>query len=380
MFIEIKKYISAFLSLLFCFITLFPAIICENAQQNEIDKQLQIERIAKLEQLYKSESYVPVDENQFCDFDYYKEQGNIKLNELSFIATHNSYQLDCVNTYKELFDDMNTVSFGLINSELTNYKSDTLTEQFNLGIRSIELDIETVVKDGKTSFVCVHSPVIDSTTNCYDFGLALKEIKLWSDANPGHLPITVIIEAKKVFIPNNGMKLISLEYINTLETLLRETFEQKLLTPADVMGEYSSLKEMREADAWPTLSSCAGKVMFLFHDAGVLTDRYISKDKSLKTRAMFPMLRYNERDKSYASFLLVNKPKDALKNKDEIKAKRLAIRTRVDSYGSFTEEKTQTALASGAMILSTDYPKKADMIGVERVVSFENGKTVRLVK
>lgn len=380
-----SEFMNKIISFLIAFFTLLPvtvpAIIKENEERIELDRQAQIEYIEFLESFYANEEFMPVNENSFCDFDYDGLKSEIRLNEISFIATHNSYQLQCVDSYKAMMNFLNAASFGLINSEVTNFESDTLTEQFNLGIRSIELDIETVVSEDEVSFVCVHSPIFDSTTTCYDFSLALKEIKLWSDANPKHLPITVIIEPKKAFIPHDGMKLMKADYLNELDKLLRSTFGEKLLTPADMMGEYASLKEMREANAWKTLEACEGRVMFLLHPTGIASDKYISQDESIKTQAMFPMLRYADRDKDYASFVLMNKPKKAASSREELlKEKELFVRTRVDTYGSYSDENLANAFLSGSQLMSTDYPVKKNSEGAEHTVAFGNGKTVSLSK
>lgn len=356
----------------------FPGIIEENAKNKTYSIAEQQRRLEALEELYASPDYEPVDESKITDFDLdtaYAE--GVKFNEVSFIASHNSYQTECVPSFKKLMSDISTVTFGLVGTEKYNYNSDALTQQFNLGIRSVELDIETVISDGRAEFVCSHTPIIDTPSNCYSFSGALREIKMWSDANPGHLPITVIVEPKKVFLPEKGMRFFNLEYANELDLLLRETFGEKLLTPAGVMGGYGSLKEMREADGWPQLKDCSGKVMFLLHDTTV-TEKYIAQDKTIKTQAMFPMLRYDDRDRDCASFLLVNKPGEALKYSAELAEKKLIFRTQVDTYGSYNDSDTQKASDSRANILSTDYPPKADMTNVYRCVSFEGKCTAGL--
>ncbi|MCM1364383.1 MAG: Ca2+-dependent phosphoinositide-specific phospholipase C [Faecalibacterium sp.] len=372
----INKYISALISLVLCLFVTMPTVV-EQGQQAKIDDIAnQNERISQLEQLYQSESFVPIDESTVTGFDVdtaYKS--GVKFNEVSFIATHNSYQKASVPAYQELYGNLSTVTFGAVKKEKTSFSSDTLTEQFNLGIRSIELDVETVVKNNQISFVCCHSPIIDATSTCYDFSLALKEIKLWSDANPNHLPITVIIEPKKIFIPEVGMRFFSLNYANELDKQLRSIFGETLLTPSDMMGSFESLKQMRENDGWLTLKETAGKVMFLLHDT-TITENYISQDKSLRTQAMFPMLRYEDVDRDCASFILANKPKEAIEKCAELDEKRIVYRTLVDDYGTIDNEREALAFEVGAHIMSTDYPIKADANNTQKVVSF-NGATVK---
>lgn len=370
----VVKYISALLSvILFIFIGL-PGVICENISAREVNITEQIERIQTLSENYANGNYEKADESALAGFDVEKAYADgVKFNEVAYIATHNSYQLESVPSYQQIYRNLETVTFGLVDGNAPLYNSDTLTEQFNAGIRSIELDIETVVDGDDVSFVCSHSPLIDMTSSCYDFELALEEIRMWSDANPRHLPITVIVEPKQFFLLDDGMRFLNLEYANKVDELLREVFGDKLITPADMMGDHATLKEMREADDWLTLEDCAGKVVVLLHDTAV-TNQYIKQDESIKSQAMFPMLRYNSRDKDHASFLIVNNPDDIAKYSQElIYEKNLVVRTRVDSYGSYNDEDRRLTLESGAQILSTDYPPRADMNGVEYYVDFGNG-------
>ena len=48
----------------------------------------------------------------------------------------------------------------------------------------------------------LHVQEIDFDTTCYTFVQCLQEIRAWSDANPGHLPLTVLVEAKDEAIPD----------------------------------------------------------------------------------------------------------------------------------------------------------------------------------
>ena len=375
------KFISALLSLLMMVFTAIPNIITENMEARTENIQQQLDRIAELTELYASDDFVAVDESSLAGFDVEKAyEDGVKFNEVAYIATHNSYQLPSVPTIQKFFDNLEALTFGGVSGEKPEFCSDTLTEQLNLGIRSVELDIQTVVDGDEVSFVCSHSPLLDMTSTCYNFELALEEIRMWSDANPRHLPITIIIEPKEFFLLEYGMRFFNLEYANVLDNLVSEVFGDKLITPSEMMGEYDSFREMREADDWMTLEECAGRVAVFFHDTDFVTEKYIAQDETIKTRSMFPMLRYDDRDKSYASVLIVNKPDEIEKYSQElVYDKNLIVRTMVDSYGSYNEDDRRKTLESGAQILSTDYPKKADMTGVEYYVDFGNG-TARIIK
>ncbi len=373
----IKKVIS----LIIATVMLVPSIVTQSIEQGEKDKISQGERLIKLSSIYDNEKAPKVDEDIFFDGDLKKELNNgLKFNELSFIATHNSYQTKSSPAYRQVFKNLSTLTFGLVSDKNGEFYNQTLTEQFNCGIRSIEIDIETVKKGDSVSFTCMHSPVLDMGTTCYDLGLALQEIKMWSDYNPNHLPITIIIEPKKVFVPLENMKYFNLDYAMELEKLLRYNLGDKLFTPADMLGNYSSFAQMRENDDWCEVKNMLGKVLVLLHDTSITQD-YINIDKTIKTQAMFPMLRYDDKDLSYSSFLLINEPQEALECKQEIIIdKKFVVRTRVDTYTSVSVEDFENSISSGAQILSTDYPVKSDSQQDDYCVSFGNKKTVSISK
>ncbi len=371
----IKKAVALLLSL----IILFTMSISQSLERGESDKADQLQRIAQLEQGYISGEIEKVDEQTFFDGDLDSVlKSGIKFNEISFVATHNSYQTESVEAFRKIYKNLSTLTFGLVSDKTGSLDSQTLTEQFNCGIRSIELDIETVKDGDDISFTCLHAPLYDMTTNCYDLKTALKEIKMWSDYNPDHLPITIIIEPKKAFIPMENMKYMKLDYALALDELLRSVLGDTLFTPKDMLRDYSSFEEMRFADDWCQVKDILGKVMVLLHDTDVTRD-YISVDESIKTQAMFPMLRYDDRDLPYASFLLINDPAEALKTGGEIIDEyKLIVRTMVDKITKISPENVEYVLEGKVQIVSTDYPVRSDLTAEDYRFSFGNNKTVRV--
>ncbi len=375
------RYIIRFIPLIFSIIFNFVSIFGESSEQLAADFEEQPVRIAALEQAYAVGEIPPVNEASFFDGDLAAElEAGLKFNEISFIATHNSYQKQSVESMRKLFRNLDELTFGLIAGETGDFESQTLTQQFNCGIRSIEMDIETFDKDGEISFTCMHTPPIDMTTTCYDLSLALKEISMWSDNNPYHMPITVIIEIKEAFIPINDMKFFNLDYAKQLDKVLRDGLGDKLFTPADMLRDYESFSEMRAADDWCKVKDMLGKVLVLLHDTAV-TEDYIAIDPSIKTQAMFPMLRENAKERDCASFLLINSPKSAERCKAEmLDEHKFIVRTRADSYNNINENNRKAAIYSGAQIVSTDYPPRDNPDKNYDTLTFENGKTISKVK
>ncbi|MBQ5823335.1 MAG: hypothetical protein IIW48_00845 [Clostridia bacterium] len=375
------RYIFRFIPTLLTIIISFVSVFGQSAEQLELDIAEQVTRIAELEQAYLNGEIPPVNEADFFDGDLAAElDAGLKFNEISFIATHNSYQKKSVEAIQNIFYNISDLTFGLVSGETGQFNSQTLTQQFNCGIRSIEMDIETIVKDNTITFTCMHSPTIDMTTTCYDFALALKEISLWSDNNPGHLPITVIVEPKSIFLPIENMEFFNMDYAQELDKVIRANLGDKLFTPADMLRDYNTFGEMRAADDWCRVDEMLGKVLILLHETGV-TEDYIALDPTFGTQAMFPMLREKDATRDCASFLLINEPKKALECKGSIlDTHNLIVRTRADSYGSINENKRESAISSGSQIISTDYPMRDDLTDSTYVFTFGNQKTMRSVK
>lgn len=369
------KFIPALFSAAIAFFSVFS--VSEIRLGEEIVEQVQ--RIQTLEEQYESGEITTVDESSFFSGDLQAElESGIKFNEICFLATHNSYQSESTETTKKLYRALNDITFGLVAATKADFESETLTNQLNCGIRSFEIDIEVFDRGGDISFTCMHAPHIEMTTTCYDFELAMKEIAMWSDNNPEHLPITVIIEPKDSFIPMKDMKKFSIDYADEFDAILRNSLGDKLFTPADMLRNYSSFGEMRAADDWCKVSDMLGKVLILLHECET-TEDYISLEPSIKSQAMFPMLRFKDINRDCTSFVIVNDPNELLRNKDYVIEERIIARTRSDKFTNITGENLELALASPAHIISTDFPPRTDNTAESYVVSFGNRTTVRKV-
>lgn len=375
------KYIFKFIPLLISTVIAFVSLFSANAERLQVEIEEQKTRIAALEQAYENGEIEPVDETAFFDGNLEESlAGGIKFNELRYIATHNSYQTEAVDEYKKIFKNLSELTFGLVSEKNGLFVSPTVTEQLNNGIYSLEIDVETFDRDGEISFTCMHSPTLDMTTSCYDFDLLLKEISMWSDNNPNHLPITIIIEPKSLFIPLEDMKFFNLDYALAFDAALRAGLGDKLFTPADMLRDHESFGAMRAADDWCQVKDMLGKVLILLHDCDI-TEEYIETDSSLKSQAMFPMLREEDTQRDCASFLLMNDPEVALELYEEIiENGKFVVRTRADKFTSVSQERREQAIACGAQIVSTDYPVKSELKDGDYYVAFNGYKTIKPAK
>lgn len=359
----IKKVFLSVLSVILCIglllLTLFVFSIFAGIKSIDKNIEFQNNHLEYLKNEYYKE-YTPCDEQSLSGFDIEKAVADgVKFNEVAFLGTHNSYQTLPTKEQKALMKTLDFFALGFVETK-TEFQMDTLTEQLDLGIRNLEIDVIVQETDDGTKFRVCHKQLLENTSSCYDFELALKEIKLWSDNNPNHLPITVIIEPKGKVVETGGFKTFSLDYCNQMDEIIRNTLGSSHLSPAQMLRDYKNFKEMRFADDWLTLGETRGKIMVLLHDCNV-TDSYIAQDESIKTQAMFPMLRYDDRNETYTSFVLNNDPNSAVEQNNELVHEcKLIVRTRADDYPTFSDERYNKANKCGSQIMTTDYPRRVN--------------------
>ncbi len=354
----LKICLGGFLALASSLLMLFLLSVFAGFLQIDKNIAYQNEHIEYLKNDYYTDVYIPCDEQKLADFNIDEAMNKgVKLNEIAIMGTHNSYQLKATLPKRGLMRLLQIISFGAVENKAI-FEMDTLTQQLEKGVRNLEIDIETVDKEGGVSFVVTHDPILDNVSSAYNFKAALEEIALWSENNPGHIPVYLLLEPKDKVPPVNNLQNISLEYALILDRTIRETLGEKLLTPSEVMGEYATFKEMRENNGWPELKKCAGKIIVLLHPCTVTKD-YIAWDTSLRSQAVFPMLRFDSIDKDYASFILDNDPETAsVNNKTTVDKNKLMVRTRADDYPDFSDERYALAENCGSHIITTDYPPR----------------------
>ena len=373
----IISLLSLFAGLFVVLLGIFIVAVVSNI--NVIDKNIkfQEEHLNYLETEYYK-NYTTKNEADLADFDLKKaSEDGIKLNEIAILGTHNSYQTLATSETRFLMGIIDAITLKKLGLNTFDFEMDTLTEQLEMGVRNVEIDIETLDKDNKIEFKVTHNSLIDNASSAYDFEKALKEIKMWSDNNPNHIPVIIIVEPKSFVIEINGLKKFSLEYAKELEKVVADTLGDSLLTPADMLRDYSSFKEMRENDDWISLKEAQGKILVLLHDCDV-TESYIALDETIRTQKMFPMLRYDDRNETYTSFILENDAFRANDRKAEnIDESNLIVRTRADVYPEYSDERYKVIEDCGSQIITTDFPEKING-NEENVYSF-NGKKIKLL-
>ena len=330
----------------------------------------------------------------------------LRLNHIQVIGTHNSYHLAPEPKLLGLIAAASQraalaidYSHAPIEIQLANY-----------GIRQFELDVyadphgglfsnpvgksvlESNAGDPRMQFdflsemskpgmKIIHSPDFDFATTVPTLKEALLQIRNWSESNPKHLPILVIIELKEDVTGPVGVKPLKFdsELLNALDSEIRSIVPAVgLLTPDDVRGNFTTVSAAVLKRGWPKLDDCRGKLLFALDNEGAVTDRYLEGHPILNDRVMFASVSESH---PAAAWMKINDPIRDFEKIQTMVAKGFLVRTRADveTQQSRTNDTTQRekAFASGAQFVSTDYPR-ADSRFSEYSVQFENGSMVRI--
>jgi hypothetical protein len=287
---------------------------------------------------------------------------DLGINQLQFIGTHNSYHIR-----------MPSKSGNSVRE--WNYNHAPLDVQLDRGVRSFELDLHD--RDGV--FEVFHVPILDEGTTCRRLSEALDMVRKWSEAHPRHEPISFLFELKK-----DGPRLdkriqeVDAAGLDRLDTLLRVAFpKERLISPDDVRSGAATLRAAVERTGWPTLAASRGKVLFILHDEGKQREAYTHDHPSLRGRAMF--VRSDEKRDDGAVLILDNPRSPDIARL--VKAGYF-IRTRADSdlapdLGRAVARR-DLAFASGAQIVSTDFPNGEPQEDNGYVVTFEGAAPARI--
>jgi hypothetical protein len=312
-------------------------------------------------------------------------EDGLRLNQIQVIGTHNSYHAGLTPGVAKLLKTSNPKAFDGL-----DYQHAPLAVQFDHGIRQIELDIfgdaqggrfahpwGATLNDGgaaaydpehvfaKPGFKVMHVQDLDYVSTCQPFVGCLKEIRAWSKAHPDHMPLFILVETKTdkpiSAIPN----MVSPEpftpaAMDALDGEIRSVFRPgEVITPDQVRGEFATLPQALaphpgKGGGWPTLKAARGKLVFLLDQTNV-TAPYIEGHPALRGRMIFTNARPGDPD---AAFVEHNEA-DVAAIQDLVKAGYI-VRTRSDADTKQAREgDTSTrdkALASGAQMVSTDYP------------------------
>jgi len=301
---------------------------------------------------------------------------------------HNAYH---VQARPDLFDAIRAFDPALAAS--LEYTHPPLPDQLGrLGIRQVELDVFADPEGGlyadraglrvigddpigppalqDPGFKVLHVQDLDFESTCLTLVACLRTLRTWSDDHPGHLPITVQIEAKDDVLPDLGLGFVEPipirgPQLDALDAEIRSVLgPDDLITPDDVRGRRSTLEEAVLRDGWPTLGSARGRFLFALDDSGVKRDAYVSGHPSLRGRVLFTD---SPPGTPEAAYFVRNDPVSSFDEIQDLVRRGYLVRTRADAdtVQARTGDTTmrQAALASGAQFVTTDYPEPDPRFG-----------------
>ena len=307
-----------------------------------------------------------------------------RLNHLQYLGTHNSYHI-------EPRADLLAVLLAFIPDEAPGfeYTHPPLLEQFTRqGIRQIELDIFHDPEGGlyasrkalalfeedpasgvpeldEPGLKVLHVQEVDYETTCFTLVSCLREVKAFSDANPRHLPIMILVEAKDAAIPDP----LNLDFsvplpidgamLDAIDAEIRSVFpDEQIILPDDVRGHAPTLEQAILETGWPTLDWSRGKVLFALDNGGSVLEMYVEGHPSLEGRVLFTS---SPEGTAEAAFMKINNPQSEPGRIPDVVSKGYLVRTRADGGTTQSRQNDPTqrdaALASGAHYVSTDYPE-----------------------
>jgi len=332
-------------------------------------------------------------------FEAHAQTDDTKLNKLQVIGSHNSYKIGIEPAlYKVLAAKDSASMSGL------QYDHISITDQLNMGLRNLEIDIYADSKGGKYAhpkgldlakpdkaydadgvmnkpgFKVFHVTDIDFRSWVPTFEGCLQQLKAWSDANPGHMPVFITLEPKDGKANHFGTtpEAFTTQLFDEADVVIRKNLgKDKLITPDMVRGNYKTLEEAVLAGNWPTLKNAKGKFFFLLDNSDKKMELYMQGHPSLKGRVAFVNAKPGTPE---AAAMFRNNSEDA--SIPDLVKKGYIIRTRADSdtkearandYSHFTAAKN-----SGAQIITTDYYKPSQLFKSTYSIKFDDGKYVRL--
>jgi hypothetical protein len=232
----------------------------------------------------------------------------------------------------------------------------------------------------KPGFKVMHVQDLDYRSTCQTLIACLTVVRSWSAAHPRHLPIFILLETKQTDLPEKYHATVTEKFtpstFDALDAEIRSVFGARdMLVPDQIRGRHKNLEEAVLQGAWPKLSAARGKVVFLM-DQRPVGPMYLQGHAALAGRVIFTNAEPGQPDCAFTE------ENDG--SKELIAAlvhKGYLVRTRTDADTKEARSNDTThrdsAFASGAQFLSTDYPASEPSGWSSYSVSFADGAVAR---
>jgi hypothetical protein len=331
------------------------------------------------------------------------EEG-VKLNQIQVIGTHNSYHAGLAPNEAKLMMEKNPKLYQAL-----EYRHAPLDQQLSAGVRQIELDIYADSEGGRYAhpagpdnvaaaglpkdpdfdseglmhrpgFKVMHVQDIDYRSTCQQLIACLQIVRTWSRSHPNHIPIFILLETKQDDLPPKYQARSPEKYssatFDALDAEIRSVFKEgEMITPDQVREKFATLEEAILAGNWPTLTAARGKVIFLM-DQRPVGPVYLAGHPALRGRLIFTNAEPGQPDCAFTE-----ENDGSLERIAALVRKGYLVRTRTDAdtkQGRTNDTaRRELALASGAQLLSTDYPASEPAQWSGYFVSLPQGAVAR---
>lgn len=333
------------------------------------------------------------------------EFDELRMNQIQVIGSHNSFKAAADPEWFKL------MVAAVPKANEMDYAHPPLTDQLNLGLRNLELDLfhdpeggryakplgikmtrlagreplpyDPLGKMSQPGFKVLHVQDIDFRSNVLTLTDALAEIRSWSADHPQHLPVMITFNLKDqpIELPGSVRPLsFDAEALDALDdTMTTGLGRDNLITPDDVRVASKTLGESVREDGWPTLAEARGRCLLVLDDMGAARKRYLARDANLRNRTMFVNSRPNE---AAAAVMIRNHPITQSDEITKLVQQGFLVRTRADAAtrearaGDYTRFKA--AKRSGAHVISTDFYLADRRLHPTFRIRFDNQRCVQL--
>lgn len=310
-----------------------------------------------------------------------------RLDQIQVVGTHNSYHIAPHPALDALIRARDPLQ-----ADALAYTHRPLEDQLErLGIRQVELDLYADPLGGRYAEPAgirlaaeanpeapaipappverlrqpgtkiLHVPDFDFQTTCHTLQEALQDLLRWSTNHPAHVPLFVLLELKSdAAIPGYAQPLPwSVELLDALEVeILSIVPRERILRPDDLRGPRRTLREAIDGVGWPPLAETRGRFVFLLDNTDAVRERYLARSPVLAERLLFASV-----DESHpaAAWFKVNEAMTDFDRIQRLVRRGFLVRTRADADTIEARRqdprRREAALASGAQLISTDYPE-----------------------
>lgn len=200
----------------------------------------------------------------------------LKINQIQAVGTHNSYKQAISPAQMALLRSADPRQ-----ADGLDYAHPPLTAQLEAGARQLEIDVLNDPEGGRYAaplamkmandlpydlaplkgpgLKVMHVQDIDYRSSCPTFTGCLAEIRAWSKAHPGHLPLLILLNLKEGGLNVPGAVVAArfdAKAMDAVDAEILAVFSASdLITPDDVQGRHATLRQAVAAGAWPSLKA-----------------------------------------------------------------------------------------------------------------------------